>query len=143
MQIVSVSVAYLGLVSLFGLCYFYVNTLHVIPFLIGAIIGYLNLFGTAVSWPMILSKKSVAFPLVIIVSKLGITVGLFYWLLKPGMFQQVNSWFFGTFFAASPVTGQAAQTGPSSVVTLLVFVSGVAMVLPAVVLAHFFSKESA
>lgn len=105
-----------------------------LPFLSGAVLALLNLAGTAYAWPKILDKKSIALPVGIIVSKFAITIGLLYWLMKPSAFDRLNDWFFSSVL----VSNQAALKDESGggLVNLVVFILGIALVLPAAAVAH-------
>jgi len=107
---------------------------YLLPFGSGAALALLNLAGTAYAWPRLLDKKSVALPVGIIVSKFAITIGVLYWLMKPSAFDQLNDWFFKTHLVPSQVVLQEPVS--SGFMTLIAFIAGIALVLPAVAAAH-------
>ena len=107
---------------------------YFLPFLSGALLALLNLAGTAYAWPKILDKKSIALPVGIIVSKFAITIGLLYWLMKPSAFDQLNDWFFSSILVSNQVVLKDESAG--GLVNLIVFIVGIALVLPAAAVAH-------
>jgi hypothetical protein len=94
---------------------------------IGAGLLFLNALGLGYAWPRILGKKSVALPILVIVSKHALSIGLIYWLTRPS-----NSLFAGGYrtshLSESPWGG---------------FALGIVLVVPAaVILALLQSRES-
>lgn len=113
---------------------------YFLPFLSGALLALLNLAGTAYAWPKILDKKSIALPVGIIVSKFAITIGLLYWLMKPSAFDQLNDWFFSSLLVSNQVVLKDESAG--GLVNLIVFVVGIALVLPAAAIAHLIQDRA-
>ena len=114
---------------------------HLLPFVFGACLALVNLAGTAYAWPRILDKKSVALPVGIIVSKFAITIGVLYRLMKPSAFDQLNDWFFRTYLVPYQVVLREPEVG--GLMTLVAFIAGIALVLPAVAAAHFVQERVA
>jgi len=100
-------------------------------FLLGYAVGFglliFNAVGLGYAWPRILGKKSVALPILVIVSKHALSIGLIYWLTRPS-----NSLFEGARRA-----GQILESPWAG------FALGILLVVPAaVVLALLHSRES-
>ena len=101
------------------------------PFLLGYGFGLgllvFNTLGLGYAWPRILGKKSVAGPIIVIVSKHAITLGVIFWLTRPGnvvFYHESGAWR----LLENPWAG---------------FSMGIALVVPAaVVLAIIYSREA-
>ena len=67
-----------------GFLFLYLFDLKVLlhGYLIGGGVSLLNSVGLVYAWPRILSKKSVALPLAVVVSKFALSVGIIYWVVR-------------------------------------------------------------
>jgi hypothetical protein len=102
----------------------------VLGLLLGGLICFINVAGTATAWPRILEKKSIALPLGIIVSKFALSIGVLYSLTRPSAVDRFDAW------VGLKVEALISNlSAPTDSVTLIGFSLGLASILPAALLA--------
>ncbi len=114
------------------------------PVGLGAAVSLLNSIGLLYAWPRILAKKDVALAFSVIVSKFALSVGVVYWLTRPS----THAWFISAPAAMDPsgVAVPGSQVVPFSIdgvfeSPLVFFALGLAVVLPAAVIAAWFETR--
>lgn len=118
-----------------------------LPALLGGFVSLLNSIGLIFAWPRILEKKDVALAFGVIVSKFALSIGIVFWLTRPA----TKEWLRFQSGQALGASHEGGRTGldlaglfATNLVDnpIAVFAFGLAVVIPATVLAAWIESRA-